>query len=121
MTKRNHTRYYSHEQVQKGFASPQVEAPDLPRELRTHLIDELVAAYEAGKLTGETHLVAARIAGGLSTNLSTLEALRIHLVADGREMVDKIHVVALVVPALWILIVWIGLRPTAGWDLPQAS
>jgi len=74
---------------------------------RDHLVAELVAAYEAGKLSGETLDLGRRIATALSTTLPALGALRVHLQADGREMVSRIRKVATAVPDLHQLANWI--------------
>jgi hypothetical protein len=60
-------------------------------------------------VTGEILDLARRIGNALRSQQPTLEALRIHLRADGREMVAQIRMVATAVPALRALIEWIGL------------
>lgn len=101
------SRRFTHEQIEWGWGQFIFEAPDFPGADRNRLVEEIAAAYDAGALEGDTLDLAARIGCALRTSLPMLEALRINLQADGREMVAKVRRLAAVVPAVQTLANWV--------------
>lgn len=107
--KQARSRYFTQEQIDKGFGLLLLEATDFARPDRDRLVEEIVAAYEAGRLNGETLEAARQVASALRAPCATLEALRWFTRADGREMVERIRTAAAAVPALTSLVNWIAI------------
>lgn len=105
-SRKSRSRYYTQEQIDKGLFI--IEKPDFPAEEKSWIVEEIVEAYEAGRLEGEILDLARRLGVALRTAQPTLAALRVCLQADGRDMVAKIRQVGAVVPAVQGLANWIA-------------
>ncbi|HWI52496.1 MAG TPA: hypothetical protein VNT01_10195 [Symbiobacteriaceae bacterium] len=107
--RRARSRYFTQEQIDKGFGLLILDAPDLSREERDRLACGIVHAYDLGLLKGDLQQAAYGVAAALLAPCATLEALRFFLRCDGRDMVAHIRRIAEVVPPLSTLINWIAL------------
>lgn len=109
-SRKGRIRWFTNEQIQKGFGLLRIEPLDFPRERRIALAASIVQAHTDGLLTEwEDVCLAVRVHSALSAPAPLMEALRWHLGADGHELFYAVRRSADLVPALVEMERWVCL------------